>query len=189
MSGSVSASPSGTHRATTSRHLLPLLNLADFAADEEVSTRPRWSSTCSYSTSASTSGAFAGSAGRAYFEHKNCVWEQSVRDSAELLFGARGHYVGMDNAAIFLQPRRPTGHRTQSLRSGGGRRRGRRAAAASRSPSTRRRNTASASARRTTWSSGGAAGPTRRSRRSSARTRSRPTTDCSRRRRSRTSSR
>ncbi len=47
-------------------------------------------------------GAFAGSAGRAYFEHKNCVWDQSVRDCAELLFGNRGHFVASSNAAIFL---------------------------------------------------------------------------------------
>jgi hypothetical protein len=84
--------------------LLPLLNLIDFAADEQVSTRAAMVADMLVLDLAVNhqGGAFAGSAGRAYFEHKNCVWEQSVRDTAELLFAARGHYVGMDNAAIFL---------------------------------------------------------------------------------------
>ena len=84
--------------------VLPLLNLVDFAADPEIRTRAAMVMDLLVFDLAvhSQSGAFAGSAGRAYFENKNCVWEQSIRDTAELLFGQLGHFTEASNAAIFL---------------------------------------------------------------------------------------
>ena len=84
--------------------LLPLLNLADFAVDEVVRVKAAMVLDMLIFDLAvnQQGGAFAGSAGRAYFEHKNCSWGQSVRDCGELLFNTTGHYVGVSNAAIFL---------------------------------------------------------------------------------------
>jgi hypothetical protein len=84
--------------------VLPLLNLVDFAVDKEIRTRAAMVMDLLIFDIAvnQMGGAFAGSAGRAYFESKNCVWEQSIRDCAELLFGRLGHYVELSNAAIFL---------------------------------------------------------------------------------------
>ena len=46
-------------------------------------------------------GSFAGSAGRAYREHKFIGWEQSVGDLIEIAFGTRGDYVDVaQNCAI-----------------------------------------------------------------------------------------
>ncbi len=83
---------------------MPLLNLADFAVDEVVRTKAAMVLDLLLFDIAvnMTGGAFAGSAGRAYFEHKNCVWDQSIRDFAEVCFGTRGHFVEMSNAAVFL---------------------------------------------------------------------------------------
>lgn len=84
--------------------LLPLLNLADFAVDPEIRTRAVMVLDLLVFdlAVASQTGAFAGSAGRAYFENKNCVWEQGTRDTSELLFGQLGHFVQASNAAVFL---------------------------------------------------------------------------------------
>ncbi|BFG78435.1 hypothetical protein PTKU46_64680 [Paraburkholderia terrae] len=84
--------------------LLALMNLADFAVDPEIRTRTAMVLDLLVFDLAlnSPTGAFAGSAGRVYFEHKNCVWEQSVRDSAELLFGKLGHFSGSSAAAVFI---------------------------------------------------------------------------------------
>lgn len=84
--------------------LLPLLNLADFAVDPEVRIRAAMVLDLLVFDLAlhSQTGAFAGSAGRVYFEHKNCVWEQTIRDSSELLFGQLGHFTAANNAASFL---------------------------------------------------------------------------------------
>jgi endonuclease/exonuclease/phosphatase family metal-dependent hydrolase len=84
--------------------LLPLLNLVDLVVDPDIQNRATMVVDLLVFDIARSSlgGAFAGSAGRAYFEHKNCVWEQSIRDTAELLFGQLGHFVGSSNAAIFL---------------------------------------------------------------------------------------
>ncbi len=84
--------------------LLPLLNLADFAVDREIRTRAVMVLDLLVFDVAlnSASGAFAGAAGRVYFEHKNCVWEQSIRDAAELLFGQLGHFAQASNGATFL---------------------------------------------------------------------------------------
>ncbi|WP_165968853.1 endonuclease/exonuclease/phosphatase family protein [Actinomadura sp. KC06] len=84
--------------------LLPLVNLADFAGEEEIRTRAAMVlDLLAYDIAVSScGGAFAGSAGRAYFEQKSCVWRQSVRDSAEVLFGAKGHFTGSSGPAVFL---------------------------------------------------------------------------------------
>lgn len=84
--------------------LLPLVNLADFAVDREIRTKAAMVlDLLAFDVAIhGQSGAFAGSAGRAYFEHKNCVWEQSMRDPAEILFGRMRRFVGTSNAAVFL---------------------------------------------------------------------------------------
>jgi len=84
--------------------VLPVMNLVDFAVDPEVRTRAAMVMDLLVFDLAvhSQSGAFAGSAGRCYFEGKNCVWGQSIRDSSELLFGQTGHFVQSSNAAVFL---------------------------------------------------------------------------------------
>ncbi len=84
--------------------VLPLLNLVDFAVDPEIRTRAAMVLDLLVFDLAvhSQGGAFAGSAGRAYFEHKNCVWEQSIRDTNELLFGQLKHFTASSNAAVFV---------------------------------------------------------------------------------------
>ena len=84
--------------------IMPLLNLADFAVDPEIRTRAVMVLDLLVFDVAlnGSSGAFAGSAGRVYFEHKNCVWEQSIRDAVELLFGQLGHFAEQSNGATFL---------------------------------------------------------------------------------------
>lgn len=84
--------------------VVPLINLADFSADEDIRSRAAMVLDLLVFdlALASEGGAFAGAAGRAYFEHKNCVWEQSIRDASEVLFGRRGHFVGSGLASIFL---------------------------------------------------------------------------------------
>lgn len=84
--------------------ILPLLNLVDFAVDKEIRTRATMVTDLLVFDLAvhSPTGAFAGSSGRAYFEHKNCVWEQTIRDSSEILFGQLGHFTASNNAAVFF---------------------------------------------------------------------------------------
>lgn len=84
--------------------VLPLLNLVDFSADKEIRTRAAMVMDLLVFDLAvhSQSGAFAGSSGRAYFENKNCVWEQPIRDTSELLFGQLGHFMESSNAAVSL---------------------------------------------------------------------------------------
>ena len=67
--------------------IIPLLNLADFAVDPEIRTRAAMVMDLLIFDLAlnSPTGAMAGSAGRVYFEGKNCVWEQAVRNPSELL--------------------------------------------------------------------------------------------------------
>lgn len=82
----------------------PLLNLVDFATDEEVRTRAAMVLDLLVLDMAVNlqGGAFAGSAGRAYAEHKVCTWDQATRDITEVLFGTTGHFTDAYNAAIFL---------------------------------------------------------------------------------------
>ena len=84
--------------------LQALLNLADFALEEEIRTRAAMTLDLMVFDFArfSMGGVFASSAGRAYFESKNCVWEQSIRDTTEILFGRRGHFVATAGGAVFL---------------------------------------------------------------------------------------
>jgi hypothetical protein len=84
--------------------VVPLVNLVDFALDELVQEKAAMVLDLLVLDLAihQAGGAFAGSAGRAYFENKSCSWEQSIGDSVEVLFGNRGHFVERSNAAIFL---------------------------------------------------------------------------------------
>jgi endonuclease/exonuclease/phosphatase family metal-dependent hydrolase len=84
--------------------IMPLLNLADFAVDPEIRTRAAMvMDLLVFDLAVHTQGGgFAGSAGRAYFEQKNCFWEQPTRDSIEILFGQQRHFVDSSNAAAFL---------------------------------------------------------------------------------------
>jgi endonuclease/exonuclease/phosphatase family metal-dependent hydrolase len=74
--------------------IIPVLNLADFAVDPEIRTRAAMVMDLLAFDLAlnSSTGAMAGSAGRVYFEGKNCVWEQAVRNPSELLFGRLRHF-------------------------------------------------------------------------------------------------
>ena len=154
--------------------LLPLLNLADFAVDPEIRTRTAMVWTCwSFDLAQnSPTGAFAGSAGRVYFEGKNCVWEQAVRNPSELLFGQLGHFTESTFAAASIATSPSYRPPDALIAVAGMAPNGSPRAAGSRSISTKRRTTASAPAPPTTWSSGGAARHTRPSRRSSDRVRS-----------------
>lgn len=74
--------------------IIPVLNLADFAVEPEIRTRAAMVMDLLVFDIAlnSPTGAMAGSAGRVYFEGKNCVWEQAVRNPSELLFGRLKHF-------------------------------------------------------------------------------------------------
>lgn len=82
--------------------LIPVLNLADFAVDPEIRTRAAMVLDLLTFDLAlnSPTGAMAGSAGRVYFEGKNCVWEQAVRNPSELLFGRLAHFTDYHFAAV-----------------------------------------------------------------------------------------
>ena len=84
--------------------IMPLLNLADFAVDKDIRTRAAMVMDLLVLDLAvhTQGGGFAGSAGRAYFEQKNCLWEQPTRDALEILFGQQHHFVESSNAAAFL---------------------------------------------------------------------------------------
>jgi hypothetical protein len=47
-------------------------------------------------------GSFGVSAGRAYWEHKNYGWEQSVGETVEILTGARGDFTDTEGSAVAL---------------------------------------------------------------------------------------
>jgi hypothetical protein len=82
--------------------IIPLLNLADFAVDPEIRVRAAMVMDLLIFDLAlnSPTGAMAGSAGRVYFEGKNCVWEQAVRNPSELLFGRLTHFTDYHFAAV-----------------------------------------------------------------------------------------
>ena len=84
--------------------VMPLLNLVDFAADEQVRTRAAMVLDLLVLDLATNlqGGALAGSSGRVYFEHKKCLWDQATRDLTEVLFGTTGHFTEAHTAAIFL---------------------------------------------------------------------------------------
>jgi len=72
-----------------------LFNLADFCLDDEIQTRACMVLDLMLFDLArfTVDGSFAVAAGRAYFEHKNCGYEQSVGDLVEVLFGTRGGLI------------------------------------------------------------------------------------------------
>jgi hypothetical protein len=82
----------------------PLLNLADFATDPGISTKAAMvlDRLVFDVVRFTTRGSFASSAGRAYFEHKAFGWSQSVGETVELLTGARGDHIGVENTAVAL---------------------------------------------------------------------------------------
>jgi hypothetical protein len=82
----------------------PLLNLADFANDPGISTKAAMvlDRLVFDLVRFTTRGSFASSAGRAYFEHKAFGWSQSVGETVELLTGARGDHIGVENTAVAL---------------------------------------------------------------------------------------
>ncbi len=82
----------------------PLLNLVDFATDPMIATRAAMvlDRLVFDLVRFTTRGSFASSAGRAYFEHKAFGWSQSVGETVELLTGARGDHIGVENTAVAL---------------------------------------------------------------------------------------
>jgi len=73
-------------------HLQGLFNLADFCLDEKVATKARMVIDLMIFDLArgTLKGSFGVTAGRAYFDQRNCGWGQSVGDFIEVLFGTRG---------------------------------------------------------------------------------------------------
>ncbi len=84
--------------------LPPLLNLAEFADDDEVKTKTAMCVDLLLFDLArfTCGGSFGNTAGRAYWEHKAYGWGQSVGETIELLFGTRGDYIDKENTAIAL---------------------------------------------------------------------------------------
>jgi endonuclease/exonuclease/phosphatase family metal-dependent hydrolase len=84
--------------------IIPVLNLADFAVEPAIRTRAAMVMDLLTFDLAlnSPTGAMAGSAGRVYFEGKNCVWEQGVRNPSELLFGRLNHFSESTFAAASI---------------------------------------------------------------------------------------
>jgi hypothetical protein len=84
--------------------LPPLINLAEFAADDEVRTKAAMAVDLLLFDLArfTCGGSFGNTAGRAYWEVKAYGWGQSVGETVELLFGSRGDFLGAENTAIAL---------------------------------------------------------------------------------------
>jgi hypothetical protein len=72
-----------------------LFNLADFCLDEKIRTRACMVLDLLIFDLArfTHKGSFGVTAGRCYFESKNCGYEQSVGDLIEILFGTRGGVI------------------------------------------------------------------------------------------------
>ena len=81
-----------------------LLNLVDFCADVTIKTKAAMVLDLLYFDLArfTCRGSFGVTAGRAYWEHKNYGWEQSVGETIEILFGSRGDFIGTEDAAVAL---------------------------------------------------------------------------------------
>jgi glycerophosphoryl diester phosphodiesterase len=84
--------------------LSPLFNLADFCLDEQVRTRAHMVLDLVVFDLArfSMRGSFGVSAGRDYFEHKNCGYGQSVGDLIEVLFGTRNNIIVDGNSGCAI---------------------------------------------------------------------------------------
>ena len=72
-----------------------IFNLADFCLDDEIQTRACMVLDLMVFDLARFThrGSFGVTAGRCYFEHKNCGYDQSVGDLIEVLFGTRGGVI------------------------------------------------------------------------------------------------
>lgn len=90
-------------------HLQALFNLADFCLDDELRTRTHMVMDLLFFDVArfTLKGHFGATAGRAYFEHKSCGWEQGVSELSEMLFGVHdGIYAAGDaSPAMFASSR------------------------------------------------------------------------------------
>lgn len=90
-------------------HLQALFNLADFCLDNELRTRTHMVIDLLFFDVArfTLKGQFGATAGRAYFEHKSCGWEQGVSELIEMLFGVHdGIYTAGDaSPAMFASSR------------------------------------------------------------------------------------
>ena len=102
----------------------PLFNLADFCVDKEIRTRAQMVLDILIFDLARFThrGSFGVTAGRCYYEHKDCGYEQSVGDLIEVLFGTRrrdhGRRVGI-GGRVRVEPRLP-GARHAARESGTG---------------------------------------------------------------------
>lgn len=88
----------------------PLLNLVDFCLDEEIRSRAELVLDLLVFDLArfNLRGNFGVSAGRCYYNHKMCGYDQSVGDLIEILFGTRGGVIvwdGATSAAAFASSR------------------------------------------------------------------------------------
>jgi endonuclease/exonuclease/phosphatase family metal-dependent hydrolase len=86
-------------------HLQALFNLADFCLDDEIRTQTHMVIDLMFFDLArfTHKGHFGASAGRAYFESKNCGWEQGVCELIEILFGTHdGIHASIDPAPVML---------------------------------------------------------------------------------------
>jgi glycerophosphoryl diester phosphodiesterase len=76
-------------------HLTALLNLADFALDEQIRTRATMVTDLLLFDVArlSHAGTLGAAAGRAHFKHKACGYDASIGDAAEVAFGTRAGVI------------------------------------------------------------------------------------------------
>jgi hypothetical protein len=74
--------------------LMPLLNLVDFAPEQEIKTRAAMAVDLLFFDFARlcNGGSFGVTSGRAYQEHKFSGWGEGVGDTIEILFGTRGRF-------------------------------------------------------------------------------------------------
>jgi hypothetical protein len=87
-------------------HLQGLFNLADFCLDEGIATKARMVIDLMIFDLArgTLKGSFGVTAGRAYFDQKNCGWGQGIGDFIEVVFGTRdGTFTWPDlEAAVYF---------------------------------------------------------------------------------------
>jgi hypothetical protein len=82
----------------------PLFNLVDFSPDPVIKNKAAMVlDLLMFDVARFTcAGSFGAAAGRAYLEHKDYGWNQSVGDLIEIAFGARGDFVGAQNCGVAL---------------------------------------------------------------------------------------
>jgi hypothetical protein len=85
------------------------MNLVDFCDDPEIQTMASMVMDLLVFDLArfTHDGMLGAAAGRAYFEHKRCIWDQDVRELMEIFFGARGVFLdpNEDAAQAFASSR------------------------------------------------------------------------------------